>query len=235
MQPLKRVNFGGGGGPFTLTPEMTKDERNAVLRAEQIARNGITAEQEFFNNVYLIADIARTDPDVYTRMLNTSKKFRDKYDKGKEYAPGFRRELRESQIEHRELTRENPYTRTQERHRETYINGEMHSVHDRPSLVVTDVATGLPIRLEWHKHGYMHREDNKPAEIVFENGEPTVSYYFQHGNVIKSLTHDNGAVTYFNDQGRATRTVFADGTFDDQLDAWGGDFAGWADNDGPEL
>lgn len=223
MQPLKRVNFGGDEPLY------------AALRAQQEERDAITPQQQVGMNVHLLAEIAKYHPDVYTRLLNTSKMFREKYDKGKEYASGFRHELRESQVEHAESTRENGYTRELERHRETRINGQLHSVHDRPALVVTDVATGLPIRLGWYKHGSEHREDNKPAEILFENGEPTVSFYFQHGNVIKSLTHDNGAVTYFNDQGRATRTVFADGTVDDQLDAWGGDFAGWADNDGPEL
>lgn len=75
----------------------------------------------------------------------------------------------------------------------SYCNGVLHSVNDRPSNIDG-------IKVQWHKHGVLHRDGDRPAAEYYNGAQ----VWCQNGQIMRdgdkpAVILGNGAELYFKD------------------------------------
>jgi antitoxin component YwqK of YwqJK toxin-antitoxin module len=89
---------------------------------------------------------------------------------------------------------------------ETYLDDELHSFADKPS-VICYFKSGLPRRIEYHIHGDLGRVD----------GGPSMIYYMENGNILEEMSFKDGkkhgsSFMYDENGGIKREIVFNEGT-----------------------
>lgn len=65
---------------------------------------------------------------------------------------------------------------------ESYKDGLIHSFSDQPSYSLT----GEVINQDWHKHGYLHRENGPAQTTITKNGKFIIKHYYLEGMEFKT-------------------------------------------------